>query len=290
LQAGEYRQVGSLLAAAGVDATNARINVTVASPTGSVFSYASVIDNETGDPSFVPPVEAAASPARRYTIAGVANLDTGGGDKWQTDVRLFNGGPATATASVDFFVQGQSAAAATRTVDVEPGQMLVLDDVVQSLFGMTGAGGALRITTPTDTALVPAARTYHKHDTGTYGQFIPAATDENTTVLGGEPLRILQVEESSRFRTNVGLAETTGQPATLEITASLPNRKIAAVTQVDLQPNEFRQMNSLLRSMGLDDAYNATLTIRTIAGPGHTMAYGSVIDNQTQDPTYVMGY
>jgi hypothetical protein len=289
LKAGEYRQIGGLLAENGIDAANARINVTLASPSGSVFSYASVIDNETGDPSFVPPVQAESTHARRYTIAGVANLDTGSG-KWQTDVRLFNGGAASASTTIDFFVQGQSAAAATRTVDVAPGQMLVLDDVVQSLFGMTGAGGALRITTATDTALVPAARTYHKHDTGTYGQFIQAATEENTVGLGGEPLHILQVEESARFRTNVGVAETEGAPATVEITASLPNHKVAAVTQFELQPNEFRQMNSLLRSMGLDDAYNASLTVRVIGGNGRAMAYGSVIDNQTQDPTYVMGY
>jgi hypothetical protein len=289
LNAGEHRQIGALLTANGVDASNARINVTTSSAEGKVFSYASVIDNETGDPSFIPPVEAAATHARRYTIAGVANLDTGTG-KWQTDVRLFNGGAASAQATVEFFVQGQSAAASTRTIDVEPGQMLVLDDVVQSLFEMTGAGGALRITTPTETALIPAARTYHKRETGTYGQFIQAATEENTIGLGNEPLHILQVEESTRFRTNVGLAETTGEPTTIELTASLPNNKIAAVTQVDLAANEFRQLNALLRSMGLDDSYNATVTVRVIGGNGRVMAYGSVIDNRTQDPTYVMGY
>jgi Ig-like domain CHU_C associated/Viral BACON domain len=290
LNAGEHRQIGQLLSSNGIDAKNARINVSLASPAGSVFSYGSVIDNETGDPSFVPPVEAMASQARRYTIAGVANLQSGAGGKWQTDVRLFNGGFGSAAATVEFFEQGQSQPSATRTVDVEAGQMLVLDDVVQSLFGMSGAGGALRITTPTDTALVPAARTYHKRDNGTYGQFIQGATDDNTTHLGGEPLHILQVEESTRFRTNVGLAETTGEGATVELMAALPNSKIAAVTEVTLAPNEYRQMNALLRSMGLDESYNATVTVRVTGGNGRVMAYGSVIDNRTQDPTYVMGY
>jgi hypothetical protein len=113
--------------------------------------------------------------------------------------------------------------------------------------------------------------------------------DTITTALGGEPLRILQ---SRNRAASAPTSASPKPPASSPPSRSppRPNRKIAAVTQVNLQPNEFRQMNSLLRSMGLDDAYNATLTIRTIAGPGHTMAYGSVIDNQTQDPTYVMGY
>jgi hypothetical protein len=34
------------------------------------------------------------------------------------------------------------------------------------------------------------------------------------------------------------------------------------VTQIDLAPNEFRQLNSMLRTMGIEDAYNASLTIR----------------------------
>jgi hypothetical protein len=287
LKAGEHRQLGSVLAANGVDTTNARVNVSLASAAGSVFTYASVIDNSTGDPSFVPAVDAMSAPAQRYTIAGVANLDTGNG-KWQTDVRLYNGGAATVQATAEFFAQGDTAPAATRTIDVEPGQMMVMDDVLQSLFGMQGAGGALRISTATDTALIPAARTYLKRDSGTYGQFIAAATVENTAGVGTDALRILQVEESDRFRTNVGLTEVTGQPATLEISVALPNRKVAAVTQVDLRPNEYRQVNGLLRMMGLDDAYNANVTVRVIGGAGRVMAYGSVIDNDTQDPTYVM--
>ncbi|HYH07111.1 MAG TPA: hypothetical protein VEK11_08640, partial [Thermoanaerobaculia bacterium] len=287
LKPGEHQQLGSLLAALGTEATNARVDVTLTSPAGRVYGYASVIDNATGDPSFVPPVDVTTARARRYTIAGVANLGTATGS-WQTDVRLFNGSNAHTTASVDFFRQGESAAAATRTIDVAPGEMLALDDVVQSLFGMSGAGGAMRITTSIDSALVPAARTYHKREDGTFGQFIPGATDDQAAALGREALRILQVEESSRFRTNVGLAEVTGNGATLEITATVPGTKVSATTQVELQPNEFRQLNGLLRSLGMDDAYNASVTVRVVGGAGKVLAYGSVIDNRTQDPTYVM--
>ncbi|MBV8518087.1 MAG: hypothetical protein JO197_11865 [Acidobacteria bacterium] len=287
LKGGEHRQIGSALAASGVDLTNARVDLRVVSPVGSAYAYASVIDNTTGDPSFVPPVDVDGPRARRYTIAGVANLPVGDG-LWQTDVRLYNGDNASAEATIEFYAQGSSEPTATRTVTVNAGETLALDDVLPSLFGLSGVGGALRITTPTASALVPAARTYHRHDSSTYGQFISAATDENAAGLGDEPLRILQIEESDRFRTNVGIAEVSGHVATIEVTASVPDHKIAAVTQLDLQPNEFVQMNGLLRSMGVDDAYNASVTLRVIGGDGRVIGYASVIDNRTQDPTYVM--
>jgi hypothetical protein len=40
--------------------------------------------------------------------------------------------------------------------------------------------------------------------------------------------------------------------------------------------------------MGIDDAYNAAVTMRVIGGEGRVIGYASVIDNRTQDPTYVM--
>ncbi|MEA2490688.1 MAG: hypothetical protein QOH21_2480, partial [Acidobacteriota bacterium] len=287
LKAGEHRQIGSLLAENGVDTSNARIDVRIVSPIGSVYGYASVVDNTTGDPSFVPPVDLSAPRARPYTIPGVADLPTATG-KWQTDVRLFNGGPASVPVTLTFYQQGSTEAAATRTLTVGSGEVLALDDVLQSTFGITSAGGALRITTATDSALVPAARTYHKRTDGTYGQFVPAATAESATGNADRGLRILQAEESVRFRTNVGLTEVTGAPATVEITANVPGRKIAPVLRVELRPNEFVQLNSLMRTMGLNDAYNASLGVRVVGGTGKVVAYGSVVDNRTLDPTYVM--
>jgi hypothetical protein len=60
-----------------------------------------------------------------------------------------------------------------------------------------------------------------------------------------------------------------------------------AVTEVQLQANEFRQINSLLRSVGLADTYNARVSVRAIEGEGKVTAYASVIDMLTNDPTYV---
>jgi len=103
---------------------------------------------------------------------------------------------------------------------------------------------------------------------------------------GGGSLQILQVEESVRYRTNIGIFEVGGKPATVELSIFVPESKTVARTSFDLKANEFRQLN-VLREAGFDDVYNARIQVRVLSGTGKIAAYGSVIDMITQDPTFV---
>ena len=100
-------------------------------------------------------------------------------------------------------------------------------------------------------------------------------------------MQLLQVEESDRFRSNIGLAEVTGNPIKLELSIVSPDAKFTIVTELTLQANEFRQLNALLRSAGLGETYNARVTVQAISGTGKVAAYVSVIDALTNDPTYI---
>jgi len=59
------------------------------------------------------------------------------------------------------------------------------------------------------------------------------------------------------------------------------------VRRETLAANEFRQLNSVLTLMGVPSAFNARVTVQVVSGTGRIAAYGSVVDNLTQDPTYV---
>ncbi len=166
-------------------------------------------------------------------------------------------------------------------------QVQQFDRVLSSLFATTYDVGAVHITTSEPAKLIATARTYNQTGTGTYGQVISAVTPSEAAGIDSRPLQLLQVEESDRFRSNVGLVEVTGKPVKLEISAIPPDAKFTAVTELELAPNEFRQLGSLLRSMGLTDTYNARVTVRVIEGEGRVTAYASVIDMLTNDPTYV---
>ena len=284
LAPGEHRNVGALLAANGVTSPNVRVGAKVMSAQGSAFAYASVVDNSTGDPLFVPAVDTSVMKATHAVVPGVAELATTGG-RWQSDVRIFNPSPASVTATLSYFPQGATTAIATKQLTIEPGAVLALDNVLANTFGTTSSSGALQI--DSTEPLVTNARTYNQREGGTYGQFITAATVDDATGIGERPLEILQLEESTRFRSNVGLAEITGHAATVEVTATLPGHKLAATFRIDLGPNEFRQIGSLLSSMGMSDAYNASMAVRVVGGVGRVTGYASVIDNATQDPTFI---
>jgi len=61
--------------------------------------------------------------------------------------------------------------------------------------------------------------------------------------------------------------------------------RVSAKLNFDMSPNEFRQFN--LREFGVGTTYNGRVSVRVIGGDGRITAYASVIDQITQDPTFV---
>ncbi len=286
LAGGQHTQLNSFLSTQGVGSlADGRVEISVTGGAGKVTAYASVLDNATSDPLLVTPVTLADTGNTKWVIPGVADLNNGIAN-WQTDMRLFNAGTSAVDAVLTFYSQN-GGPPQTANVSIPAGQVRQFDKTISSLFGKANDGGAVHIATATASRLVATARTYNQTSTGTYGQFISGITPSEATGVGSRPLQILQVEESNRFRSNIGLAEVTGQPIKLEITVVPADAKITVVTEVQLQANEFRQINSLLRSVGLADTYNARVSVRAIEGSGRVTAYASVIDMLTNDPTYV---
>jgi hypothetical protein len=66
----------------------------------------------------------------------------------------------------------------------------------------------------------------------------------------------------------------------------LPDSKVSPSTQIKLGANEFRQYN-IIRNFGLENIYNARISVRVVDGDGKIGAYGSLIDQRTNAPTFV---
>jgi uncharacterized repeat protein (TIGR01451 family) len=284
LAAGEQRQLNSFLAQNNITLPDGRIEVQVAGGGGKVTAYASVIDNNTRDPLLVSGTLLNQPAAAKWVLPGVANIDNPVAH-WRTDMRVFNYGTSVQPATLTFFPGGNGAPKSVN-VDLQPGAVLTLDDVLASKFSLTNAGGVVHLTTGAPSSIVVTGRTYNQTANGTFGQFIPAVTPQEAVAAGGPTLHILQVEDSTRYRTNIGLAEVSGAPAIVEVQVILPDSKFTPTVQIPLAANEFRQF-SLIRDLALGNVYNARVTVRVLSGTGRVTAYGSVIDEQTQDPTYV---
>ncbi len=287
LQAGEHKQINGMLASNGInDLADGRVEVEVVNGNGKVTAYVSEVDNLTNDPLLVSAVPKGAVTSNRYVVPGVAYINTGFAF-WVTDLRIFNGGSTSTPATLTFYPQGSPGAAVTRDITLEAGEIEVLDNVIGGLFAQpNGAGGAIAITTPSTTTLTATARTYNQTSNGTYGQFIPGVTPAESIGLGDRALQIPQMEQSSRFRANIGLSETLGQAVTVEVSAIIPDSLTTPVVTISLAANEFRQISLADFNLG-EAAYNVRVAVKVISGTGRVTAYGSAIDLITQDPTYV---
>jgi spore maturation protein SpmB len=285
VSASEHTQLNSILAANGITAPDARLQLSVIGGAGKIAAYASVVDNGSTDASLVPAVDPNGVASNHYVIPGVAHTDSVAAS-WRSDVRIFN--PSTAYVPLALgFVPQNSSDKQQSTVTVGPGEVVSLDDVVSKTFGQSTAG-ALHVEPPVALPLVVTARTYRNGGgAGTLGQFINAVTPNDATGAGGRILNMVGVEESQSMHTNLGIYETSGNPASAEVTVTTADGRASARFQLDLQPNEFRQLSSVMSQIGMSDEYNASIAVRVTSGTGRVGAYSSVIENASGDPLFV---
>ena len=288
LQPGEHQQKNLSADYQVTNLEDGRIEVTVDSATGAVTAYASVIDNITTDPLAVMPVQTSQISATRYVVPGMAEF-TSTFSNFHSDLRLFNGGSTPVTVTATYYPRLGGSISAT-PFTIAKGEVKAFNNVLPMLFNAAD-GGSVVFTTTSPSSLVATGRTYSNsadQPGGTYGQFIPGVSPAQGIGLGDRPLQILQLEQSANFRSNVGLAELTGNPVDLKISAVVPGTKVAVSIPQHLNANQFVQIDSILKSFGLGaNVYNARIIVEVTSGSGRATAYASVIDNYTSDPTYV---
>jgi uncharacterized repeat protein (TIGR01451 family) len=295
LTGGQHTQINEVLKKHGLALDDGRIEVEVLQGEGKVTAYASVIGTGTNisDPLLVPPVNISDAGHTKWVVPAVAGFSDATGN-WQTDVRIFNAGKDSAHLTLELYSRN-GGAPTTGTLTLAAGQVQELDHLLSSFFGISQDAGALHVSSGAPARLIVTARTYNETAFGAYGQFIPAATPDEAVSVGSRPLQILEVTESSQYRSNIGFAEVSGKAVTLEVSVFRPTPshpasiEKAGTLEVKLGPNEFRQIDSLLTTLGLNNTFDARISVKAVAGEGQATAYLSLIDRTSGDPTYVPG-
>jgi uncharacterized repeat protein (TIGR01451 family) len=285
LKGGEQRQLNSFLAQNKISLTDGRLEVKVTGGEGKITAYASVVDGKSGDPYLVSGVPLGQNAFDHFVLPGVADLNTGFA-AWRTDMQILNPSSTPQFVTMTFNPQNGGGAPQMNSFTINAGQLKRFDNILASTFGVTNTGGAIHVTTQTASPLVVTGRTFNLTSNGTFGQFVPAVTASDAVGLNGRSLQILQAEDSVRYRTNVGISEVTGKPATVEVSVFLPDSKISPSTQIPIPASGFVQI-PVIQSLGLTNTYNARISLRVVGGDGKISAYGSVIDQITQAPTYI---
>ncbi|HEY0591168.1 MAG TPA: hypothetical protein VGF40_05345, partial [Thermoanaerobaculia bacterium] len=250
-----------------------------------------------------------APPPDALIIPAVIHAPGANESKWRSDIRILNPSAQAAQVQVTFTptVTDGTASGYKSTISIGAGESTALDAVLRDWFGLSSFGasvsGSLEVrplVSGTSSSnplsgkktlpLVGSSRTYNETASGTFGQFVPAVPFRDfvgaSTATGASStkLSVQQVAHSSQYRTNVGVVEGAGEKATVTISAyDRTGTKLTSVERA-LVPGQHLQINGLLQSTPTDDG---RLEIEVTSGSGKVYAYGSVVDNRTNDPILV---
>jgi PKD repeat protein len=224
--------------------------------------------------------------AYRSLVPAAAQTNGIGGSVWRTELTLFNGG-SEAAAGQFTFIPGGGGAVLTRSLFINANQSITFANALSDLFGLSTGSGAIAIEASSATstpAIRATSRTFTTGSTGTYGQSVPNVSDgeASTTLL------LTGLEQDANFRTNLGLVNRSGVPVGAGLTLYDANGNVIATNAVTVPEHNFQQASLASFFPTIIGRTFTALSMRVDAGASNAIsAYGSVIDNRTQDPVYI---
>jgi hypothetical protein len=204
---------------------------------------------------------------------------------WQTELTLHNLSASTITATLTFHdVLGS---AGTSTVTVAPRATVALADVVATRFGRAAATGAIEVTFDSAFAqkLTVSSRTFNKSAAGEFGQDIPAV-DQSNIPDAGSTLVLSGPSSAADARFNFGVYADSASTVQWDLVRA--DGSIAASKQISYAAGTQAQYNSGVSSL-FSAASQDNDTVQATVTNGRAIAYGSVVNNASGDPTYVPG-
>jgi hypothetical protein len=205
---------------------------------------------------------------------------------WRSDLGLLN--PGTASANVRLTFHGISYVV-TNTTYVPAGAQSILTDVVAQL----GASGQGALEVVSDQPLKVTSRTYNQvssgatcYPNGTQGQDYPALSASDG-LLAGQSASLAGLSESASYRTNIGLVNY--GPAAAEVTVELHDGAGSVLTSytVSLASGEWKQETQPFSNRAGQTAMDRGYARVTVVSGTRVVAFASVVDNITNDPTTI---
>ncbi len=226
------------------------------------------------------------------TIPAIGHVDGANNAKFRSDLYLIN--PAASPSIVNLQINPwDGTPVAYLSLTLLPHESRLIRDVLTTAFsrtgfarlryqsfGSTGASAGVRVT----------SRTYSLNDDGgTYGFLMPPLNSFQSATAG-DTLEILGASTDSSVRTNVGLVDlnATATSRQLHATVAFYDKSGAKVDEltVTLPSASGMQLNDIFRARGIASSVGPVL-IKVTAVDGLIGAYASVVDNGTNDSTYL---
>lgn len=215
--------------------------------------------------------------------AAVASHAAGAGtSQWRSDIGVLNLSGAAATLTIKIHVG--AAVAAQGQASVPAGAQAIFVDILgPQQLDLNGSGAVEVVSTG---PVIVTSRTYNQAASGTFGQ----SYDGYTAAAGlgtGSTSYLPQLVENASYRTNIGL--TNLGTATASVRVTLFNASGSSLTSytVSLLPGEFKQeTRPFNKKAGQTNMGAGYAKIEVLSGSG-IIAYASLIDAVTNDPTTI---
>jgi hypothetical protein len=253
---------------------------------GLVRGALRILSNDPTLPWAVVPLHAhlAEGSTWRLDFPAVARTPGLAGAQWFSDAVLLN--PSAEPAAIDLALLpsgGDSGSVGPVTYSVPARQQRVLRDVVSAL-GKTGAGGLEVHTTSPD--VIGVSRTFSTGGDGSFGQHIAAVEQENALVDGVQYL-LLGLAGNDGFHTNLGVLNLDTTATTVDFELYDTSGVLLETVTVRAAARGFAQKNSVLSRLTEDAIRGGYAIVSTSAAGARFLAYASVVDDGSHDPTFV---
>jgi hypothetical protein len=253
-------------------------------PAGPLFfAYASVVDNRTGDPAFLPAVRPYGTTLSAF-LPVFARARGAYGTRWKTELALLNmtGSPRvtlTWSSSLGTF---------TAPVYLSLGALDFAPDAAAQYFPSVqgDARGTLLIEPLQGPGMVAAARVYNETPAGTYGQTVPPLSPAEL-LQDGERGLLAGLMRTADYRTNAGFSSFGSAPARLRLRMLDAAGALMAEMPLEVEPGVNRQIDDVFAALGLTgEVPLARIEVRMEAN-GPVYAYASVVDNRSGDAVFI---
>lgn len=280
---GEFRQLDRVASRLTVEpVAGGVLEVRADDPDQVIGAYLSVVDNATGDPAFVTPMQA--HRIDPVVLGAVAHLDGLEGSRWTTDLQLVDlGGGGARVRLTPLPAADWQGSTEPVTLEVPAGGALTVADAAGSLYAATGAAALLMEVLEGSADL--ASRTFSSGRTGTYGQTVMPISAFAEHPLP-QDLWLAGLEESDDARTNLGLVNPGDSPLTVvvelrgelgELVGSFP--RTIAPRSLEILPRVARLVTA--------QPFRGSIRLRRLEADAPWTAWASVVAAGSHDPVFV---
>jgi hypothetical protein len=222
-----------------------------------------------------------------WLIPAAASQTGSEGSNWKTQASIVNTSSMAQNVTWYFVADGElwPGTVLTGPLGVRPNESLYLDDL---LLPEKPAAGLLYATTTGD-GTIAFSRTYNlAPGDATFGLGIPAIKLTDTTLATDLILPMVH-SDPDRFRTNLGVAQTSARNFRVLVSLYDSDGTLLAEQTYAIQ-TAWRQINNIFKDMGVGDdtVEGGWIRVRLDNGsPAYWTTYATVVDNETNDGTFV---